>query len=93
MIESNLHEGRQDLVEGQADKLKYGVSITDACVNWAQTEEILKVGMQTAICAKHGRCTAQPCATIRFLDFRSNQIAQIETQWFFWTVRTFARLP
>jgi len=42
MIESNLNEGRQDLVEGQADKLKYGVSITDACVNWAQTEEILK---------------------------------------------------
>eukprot|EP00284_Hemiselmis_tepida_P011732 CAMPEP_0174930956 /NCGR_PEP_ID=MMETSP1355-20121228/31670_1 /TAXON_ID=464990 /ORGANISM="Hemiselmis tepida, Strain CCMP443" /LENGTH=357 /DNA_ID=CAMNT_0016177277 /DNA_START=36 /DNA_END=1109 /DNA_ORIENTATION=+ len=43
MIESNLHEGRQDLVEGQADKLKYGVSITDACINWAATESTLKV--------------------------------------------------
>jgi len=43
MIESNLTEGRQDLVEGQADKLKYGVSITDACINWAATEGVLKV--------------------------------------------------
>ena len=34
MIESNINEGRQDLVEGQADKLKYGVSITDACIHW-----------------------------------------------------------
>ncbi len=42
MIESNINEGRQDLVEGEADKLKYGVSITDACVNWATTEEMLQ---------------------------------------------------
>lgn len=44
MIESNLHEGRQDLVEGQADKLKYGVSITDACINWDTTVTTLQVG-------------------------------------------------
>eukprot|EP00164_Ancoracysta_twista_P001333 GFYU01001740.1.p1 GENE.GFYU01001740.1~~GFYU01001740.1.p1 ORF type:complete len:382 (+),score=107.93 GFYU01001740.1:38-1147(+) len=37
MIESNLNEGRQDLVEGQKEKLKYGVSITDACVHWDDT--------------------------------------------------------
>eukprot|EP00288_Rhodomonas_lens_P016793 CAMPEP_0177705824 /NCGR_PEP_ID=MMETSP0484_2-20121128/8907_1 /TAXON_ID=354590 /ORGANISM="Rhodomonas lens, Strain RHODO" /LENGTH=357 /DNA_ID=CAMNT_0019217263 /DNA_START=38 /DNA_END=1111 /DNA_ORIENTATION=+ len=42
MIESNINEGRQDLVEGEADKLKYGVSITDACVNWATTETMLQ---------------------------------------------------
>mmetsp|Transcript_35238 Transcript_35238/g.110088 ORF Transcript_35238/g.110088 Transcript_35238/m.110088 type:complete len:221 (-) Transcript_35238:529-1191(-) len=42
MIESHIHEGRQDLVEGQADKLKYGVSITDACVNWETTESMLE---------------------------------------------------
>ncbi|KAJ1479663.1 phospho-2-dehydro-3-deoxyheptonate aldolase, partial [Baffinella frigidus] len=42
MIESHLFEGRQDLVEGQADKLKYGVSITDACVDWATTESMLQ---------------------------------------------------
>ncbi|MFM2448990.1 MAG: hypothetical protein RIS44_1440 [Pseudomonadota bacterium] len=40
MIESHLHEGRQDLVEGQP--LKHGVSITDACISWAQTEPVLQ---------------------------------------------------
>ncbi len=40
MIESHLHEGRQDLVPGQA--LRYGVSITDACLGWADTESMLE---------------------------------------------------
>jgi len=43
MLESNINEGRQDLVEGQADKLKYGVSITDACISWDTTVETLQV--------------------------------------------------
>jgi 3-deoxy-7-phosphoheptulonate synthase len=42
MVESNINEGRQDLVEGQADKLKYGVSITDACINWDVTVTTLQ---------------------------------------------------
>jgi len=42
MIESNINEGRQDLVEGQADKLKYGVSITDACIHWDDTVTTLQ---------------------------------------------------
>ena len=40
MIESHLEEGRQDLVPGQA--LRHGVSITDACISWAQTEPVLR---------------------------------------------------
>ena len=40
MIESHLQEGRQDLVPGQP--LKPGVSITDACISWAQTEPLLQ---------------------------------------------------
>jgi 3-deoxy-7-phosphoheptulonate synthase len=40
MIESHLHEGRQDLVPGQP--LRWGVSITDACLGWAQTEPVLR---------------------------------------------------
>jgi len=40
MIESHLEEGRQDLVTGQA--LEHGVSITDACIGWAQTEPVLQ---------------------------------------------------
>jgi 3-deoxy-7-phosphoheptulonate synthase len=39
MIESNLEEGRQDLKPGVP--LRHGVSITDACLGWAQTEPVL----------------------------------------------------
>jgi len=42
MIESHLNEGRQDLLPGQSKSdLKRGVSITDACLGWAQTEPLL----------------------------------------------------
>jgi len=44
MIESNMNEGRQDVPpesEGGKSKLKYGVSITDACVNWDSTVAML----------------------------------------------------
>lgn len=40
MIESHLHEGRQDIVEGQA--LQYGVSLTDACISMEQTIPVLE---------------------------------------------------
>jgi len=39
MIESHLNEGRQNNTPDQA--LAYGVSITDACINWADTEPLL----------------------------------------------------
>jgi 3-deoxy-7-phosphoheptulonate synthase len=39
MLESHLEEGRQDLKAGVP--LRHGVSITDACVSWAQTEPAL----------------------------------------------------
>ncbi len=40
MIESHLKSGRQDVVAGQ--KLTYGQSITDACIDWADTETLLR---------------------------------------------------
>jgi len=41
MLESHLHEGRQDVpAEGKAG-LKYGVSITDACIGWEDTKVVL----------------------------------------------------
>jgi 3-deoxy-7-phosphoheptulonate synthase len=40
MLESNLFEGRQDLVKGTP--LRYGVSITDACIGWEETERLLR---------------------------------------------------
>ena len=39
MIESHLNPGRQDLVPGQS--LQYGVSITDACIGWDETLDVL----------------------------------------------------
>jgi len=39
MLESNLCEGRQDIGDGSA--LKYGVSITDACICWEDTADLI----------------------------------------------------
>ena len=39
MIESHINPGRQDLVPGKP--LEYGVSITDACLGWADTVKLL----------------------------------------------------
>jgi 3-deoxy-7-phosphoheptulonate synthase len=40
MLESNLEAGNQRLGETRAT-LKYGVSITDPCIDWATTERCL----------------------------------------------------
>ena len=40
MIEGHINAGRQDLVPGKA--LDYGVSITDACLGWGETEKLLE---------------------------------------------------
>ena len=40
MIESNLVAGAQALVPGQP--LVYGQSITDGCIDWAETHTLLK---------------------------------------------------
>ncbi len=39
MIESNLHAGNQSM--GDLSQLKYGVSVTDACIDWQETESLL----------------------------------------------------
>lgn len=45
MIESHLHEGSQPIPKDLAD-LKYGVSLTDACLSWEATERMLLDGAQ-----------------------------------------------
>ena len=42
MIESNLVEGRQDLPPSGAAGLKFGQSVTDACLSWDMTVPILE---------------------------------------------------
>ncbi|MBN2716195.1 MAG: 3-deoxy-7-phosphoheptulonate synthase [Deltaproteobacteria bacterium] len=41
MLESNLNGGQQSIPE-DLSKLKYGVSITDACIDWDTTETLLR---------------------------------------------------
>ncbi|KAF8636028.1 hypothetical protein AX15_000188 [Amanita polypyramis BW_CC] len=42
MIESNLAEGRQDIPASGPAGLKYGQSVTDACISWEQTVPVLE---------------------------------------------------
>ncbi len=44
MIESHLNEGNQKL---GGDKLKYGVSLTDACLSWEATEQLIVGATET----------------------------------------------
>lgn len=41
MVESNLSAGSQSFPQPK-DKLKYGVSITDGCIDWATTEKMVR---------------------------------------------------
>jgi 3-deoxy-7-phosphoheptulonate synthase len=41
MVESNLFEGKQ-AIPADLSQLRYGVSITDACVSWETTEHMLE---------------------------------------------------
>jgi len=41
MVESNLEEGNQP-IPADLQQLRYGVSVTDACVNWETTERMLR---------------------------------------------------
>jgi len=43
MLESHLHEGQQPFPQPR-DRLRYGVSITDACLGWEATERLLREG-------------------------------------------------
>ncbi|KAJ3115187.1 hypothetical protein HK098_007039 [Nowakowskiella sp. JEL0407] len=41
MIESHINEGRQNIPSEGPKALKYGVSITDACIGWEDTIKVL----------------------------------------------------
>ena len=41
MLESNLEAGNQPIPEDRS-KLRYGVSVTDPCIDWRTTEEVLQ---------------------------------------------------
>ena len=41
MLESNLNSGSQS-INGSVADLQYGVSVTDSCIGWDETEELLR---------------------------------------------------
>ncbi|MFO1461793.1 MAG: 3-deoxy-7-phosphoheptulonate synthase [Verrucomicrobiota bacterium] len=45
MIESHLFEGNQPIPK-QTSELKYGISLTDACLGWETTERMLRHGAE-----------------------------------------------
>ncbi|PLW11741.1 hypothetical protein PCANC_03950 [Puccinia coronata f. sp. avenae] len=53
MIESHIHEGRQDIPQGGPMGLKYGVSITDACVSFEETVKMLEA-LEDAVLRRRG---------------------------------------
>ena len=48
MLESNLYEGNQKFSSDVAS-LKYGVSITDECISWETTEQLLLWANETLL--------------------------------------------
>jgi 3-deoxy-7-phosphoheptulonate synthase len=40
MLESHLYEGSQ-AITGKQEELKYGISVTDKCIGWEETEKII----------------------------------------------------
>ena len=45
MIESYLHEGSQPIPK-KLSELRYGISVTDACISWEATERMLRWGYE-----------------------------------------------
>ncbi len=65
MVESNLSAGNQPIPDDRS-QLKYGVSVTDACVDWAATEEMLlraRDELAAVLPARSGEATAGREAT------------------------------
>ncbi|KAL9089262.1 MAG: hypothetical protein Q9165_005830 [Trypethelium subeluteriae] len=56
MIESNIHEGSQKVPPEGPAALKKGVSITDACIDWDTTVDVLE-GLAAAVSARREKKT------------------------------------
>jgi len=41
MLESNLFSGKQKILDNQTE-MTYGVSVTDGCIDWVETKDLIK---------------------------------------------------
>ena len=62
MVESNINEGNQAIPDNR-DDLKYGVSVTDACVSFETTEKMLLDLRDKVRTLLPGRTTPRPSVT------------------------------
>ncbi|KAI2635236.1 3-deoxy-7-phosphoheptulonate synthase [Xylaria nigripes] len=70
MIESNINEGNQKVPIGGPAALKKGVSITDACIDWESTVDVLE-GLAEAVRArrrKNGVSTGEQASVVTTLE-------------------------
>jgi 3-deoxy-7-phosphoheptulonate synthase len=61
MVESHLIEGRQDIINGRQG-LRYGQSVTDACIGWETTVEVLE---RLAAAVRSTRSSPDKCRALR----------------------------
>lgn len=59
MLESNLQWGNQAMPH-DLTQLKYGVSVTDACIDWMTTEKLLRGAREKLKAVLDGRAAADP---------------------------------
>ena len=57
MLESNLHAGNQKITEDRS-QMQYGVSVTDACIDWETTEAALREAREHLLPVIQGRKSA-----------------------------------
>jgi len=41
MLESNLYPGKQKILDNK-NNMEYGVSVTDGCIDWEETQSIIR---------------------------------------------------
>jgi hypothetical protein len=68
MLESHLSEGRQDVPAEGKSGLKYGVSITDACIGWEDTKTVLAtladvISLTSVLLTNRLSRNVEPCQT------------------------------
>lgn len=69
MLESHLFEGNQSSSLPN-DQLRYGVSVTDACINWQDTEQLLRDGADKISLALQQRIEDKTDSVTGELDVR-----------------------
>jgi 3-deoxy-7-phosphoheptulonate synthase len=67
MIESNINEGNQKVPAEGPKGLKRGVSITDACINWESTVDVLE-GLAESVRERRNVSNGHPSKKVKVLE-------------------------